>query len=57
MVMVTDFLAVVQSPRFDNLCRCKQGIRKYDSLLLFCFTEGVKFVMFAAPIVDECVHG
>ena len=40
MVMVTDFLAVVQSPRFDNLCRCKQGIRKYDSLLLFLLHEG-----------------
>lgn len=57
MVMVTDFLSVVQSPRFENLCRCKQGIRKCDSLLLFRFSEGGKFVMVAAPIVDECVHG
>ena len=42
MVMVTDFLSVVQSPRFENLCRCKQGIRKCDSLLLFSLHGGCK---------------
>lgn len=40
--MVTDFLAVVQSPLFENLCRCKQGIRKCDSLLLFSLHGGWK---------------